>query len=137
MEAAQFLMDDVYARRCDLEGSNGIFAADLLYHRNCFPGYIFKYNTAKKKNHEIQLKIKRQLKESGWSSKIMLTRLLILELLIFGLLIFELLIGMSFSGIRDMINDDNPEIDMKSNEVKVFLEEEFGNDIQFYLLIRE
>ena len=63
----------------------------------------------------------------------MLTRLLILELLIFGLLIFELLVGMSFSGIRDMINDDNPEIDMKNNEVKVFLEEEFDNDIQFYL----
>ena len=50
MEAAQFLMDDVYARRCDLEGSNGIFAADLLYHRNSYPGYIFKYNTAKKES---------------------------------------------------------------------------------------
>ena len=32
-----------------------------------------------------------------------------------------------------MINDDNPEIDMKNNELKAFMEEEFGNNIQFCL----
>ena len=30
-----------------------------------------------------------------------------------------------------MIIDDNPEIDMKNNELKAFMEEEFGNNIQF------
>ena len=32
-----------------------------------------------------------------------------------------------------MINDDNPEIDMKKNDLKAFMEEEFGNNIQFCL----
>ena len=44
METAICFMDDVYARICDLEEPNSIFAADLFYHTNCFPGYIFKYN---------------------------------------------------------------------------------------------
>ena len=42
MEAVKFLMDDVYTRICDLEDPNSIFVADLFYHRNCFPDYIFK-----------------------------------------------------------------------------------------------
>ena len=40
---------------------------------------------------------------------------------------------MLISDIRDMINDDNPEIDMKNNDLKAFMEEEFGNNIQFCL----
>ena len=32
-----------------------------------------------------------------------------------------------------MINNDNPEIDMKNNELKAFLEEEFQTNIQFCL----
>ena len=50
METAKFLMDDVYACICDLEDPDSIFAAHLFYHTNCFPGYIFKYNTAKKES---------------------------------------------------------------------------------------
>ena len=40
---------------------------------------------------------------------------------------------MSLSDIRDMINDDNPEIDTMNNELNGFLEGEFGNNIQFCL----
>ena len=45
---AKFLIDDVHTRICDLEDPNSIFVADLFYHKNCFPDYIFKCNTAKK-----------------------------------------------------------------------------------------
>ena len=38
---------------------------------------------------------------------------------------------MSILDIRDMIKDDNLEIDLKNNELKVFLEEEFGNNTRF------
>ena len=41
--------------------------------------------------------------------------------------------GIAISDIRDMINNDNPEIDMKNNELKAFLEEEFQTNIQFCL----
>ena len=40
---------------------------------------------------------------------------------------------MSLSDIRDMINDDNPGIDIINNELNGFLEGEFGNNIQFCL----
>ena len=35
---------------------------------------------------------------------------------------------MSILDIRDMIKDDNLEIDLKNSELKVFLEEKFGNN---------
>ena len=38
---------------------------------------------------------------------------------------------MSILDIRGMINGDNPEIDMKNNELQTFFEEEFENKIQF------
>ena len=40
-------MEDVFTRICDLEDPNSIFAADLFYHKNCFPNYIAKYNSEK------------------------------------------------------------------------------------------
>ena len=39
--------------------------------------------------------------------------------------------GMSILDMRGMINGDNPEIDMKNNELQTFFEEEFANKIQF------
>ena len=38
--------------------------------------------------------------------------------------------GIRLSEIRDMTNT-NEEIDIKNNEIKIFLEEIFGNSIQF------
>ena len=38
---------------------------------------------------------------------------------------------MSILDIRDMIKDDNLEIDLKNSELKVFLEEKFGNNTRF------
>ena len=87
-------MDDVFTRICDLEDPNSIFAADLFYHKNCFPNYIAKYNSEK------------------LNQKTKITRI---------------------SDIRDMINNENLEIDMKNNELKAFLEEEISDQfsIQF------
>ena len=49
MEVPKFLID-VYTHICDLKDLNSIFSADLFHHRNCFPNYIFKYNTATKES---------------------------------------------------------------------------------------
>lgn len=41
--------------------------------------------------------------------------------------------GITISDVCDTINDENREIDMKSNKLKVFMEVEFGSNIQFCL----
>ena len=116
-------MADVYTRICDLDNPNSIFAADLFYHSNCFPDYIFKYNTAKK---ESQNPIKGEETVRG-------KRLVFKNYVDLITNILNKYRGISISDIRDMINDDNPEIDMKNNELKAFMEEELGNNIQFCL----
>ena len=112
MEVAKFLMDDVYTCMCHLEDPNSIFAVDFFYHRNCFPEYIFKYKTAKKESQNL---IKDKETED----------------LITGILNKGR--DISISDLCDMINDDNPEIDMKNNKLKALMEEKFGNNIQFCL----
>ena len=92
METAKFLMDDVYARICDLEEPNSIFAADLFYHTNCFPGYIFKYNTAKKESRNpIKDKGTVQGQQLAFKNYVDLT-----------INIFNKNRGISVSDIRDM-----------------------------------
>ena len=49
-------MDDVYTSICDLEDPDSIFAADLFSHKNCFPNYIAKYNTAKAESENAKSK---------------------------------------------------------------------------------
>ena len=49
---AKFLID-VYTRICDLKDPNNIFLSDLFHHRNCFPNYIFKYNTTIKESQDL------------------------------------------------------------------------------------
>ena len=105
MEAATFLMDDVYTRICDLDDPNSIFAADLFYHGNYFPDYIFKYKTAKK---ESQNPMKGEEKVRG-------KRLVFKNYVDLITNILNKDRGISISDIRDMINDDTPEIDMKNN----------------------
>ena len=115
-------MDDVYTRICDLEDPDSIFAADLFYHKNCFPNYIAKYNTAKAKSENPQTKETVKGKPETFKTYVEL----ITKILNQGR-------GIAISDIRDMINNDNPEIDMKNNELKAFLEEEFQTNIQFCL----
>ena len=115
-------MDDVYTRICDLEDPDSIFAADLFYYKNCFPNYIAKYNTAKAESENP--KSKETVKGKGETFKTYVE--LITKILNQGR-------GIAISDVRDMTNNDNPETDMKKNELKAFLEEEFQTNIQFCL----
>ena len=122
LEAAKYLMDDVYTRICDLEDPDSIFAADLFYHKNCFPNYIAKYNTAKAESENPKSKETVKGKRETFKTYVEL----ITKILNQGR-------GIAISDVRDMINNDNPETDMKKNELKAFLEEEFQTNIQFCL----
>ena len=115
-------MDDVFTRICDLEDPNSIFAADLFYHKNCFPNYIAKYNTAKAESENQKTKETVIGKREIFKTYVEL----ITKILNQGR-------GIAISDIRDMINNENPETDMKNNELKAFLEEEFQTNIQFCL----
>ena len=115
-------MDDVFTRICDLEDPNSIFAADLFYHKNCFPYYIAKYNTAKAESENQKTKETVIGKREIFKTYVEL----ITKILNQGR-------GIAISDIRDMINNENPETDMKNNELKAFLEEEISDQysIQF------
>ena len=115
-------MDKVFTRICDLEDPNSIFAADLFYHKNCFPNYITKYNTAKAESENQKTKETVIGKREIFKTSVEL----ITKILNQGR-------GMAISNIRDMINNENPETDIKSNELKAFLEEEFQTNIEFCL----
>ena len=119
LEAAKYLMNDLFTRICDLEGPNSIFAADLFYHKNCFPNYIAKYNTTKAESENQKTKETVIGKRETYVE-------LITKILNQGR-------GIAISNIRDMINNENPETDMKNNELKAFLEKEFQTNIQFSL----
>ena len=50
LDAANFLMDDVFTRISDLKTVQHIFGADLHYHNTCFNDYIRKYKMARNKD---------------------------------------------------------------------------------------
>ena len=93
----------------------------VFYHRNCFPDYIFKYNSTKI-GSQNPIKNKGTVKGKWLVFKNVLDQ--IINILNKGR-------GMSILDIRDMIKDDNLEIDLKNSELKVFLEEKFGNNTRF------
>ena len=115
-------MDDVFTRICDSEDPNSIFAADLFYHKNCFPNYIARYNTTKAESENQKTKETVIGKREIFKTYVEL----ITKILNQGR-------GIAISDIRDMINSENSETDMKNNELKAFLEEEFQTNIQFCL----
>ena len=105
-----------------MEDPNSIFAADLFYHKNCFPKYIAKYNIAKAESENQKAKETVIGKQEVFKT--------------YGELITKILNqgrGIAMLDICDMINNENPETDMKNSELKAFLEEEFETNIQFCL----
>ena len=116
--AAECLMDDVYTRVCDLKTASSIFAADVYYHRACFPEYMNKYKQAQSTSQDTipPAPGKREIFKRYTG--------LIKDTIAKGR-------GLSLSDIRDMINDDNDTSDFRNNEVKMFLSEEFADEIQF------
>ena len=94
-----------------------MFGADIYYHSNCFSRYILKFkkavNPSSPANEEPTGKRAVFQKYIGF----------IEEIINRGN-------GVTLTKIREMINT-NEDINIKNNEVKIFLEENFGNRIQF------
>ena len=115
-EAASFSLDDVYNCISDLESNAQMFGADVVYHRACLSAYIQKYKRA------------ISVKESG---PIRVTKKKIFERYInFIRDPIESGSGISLNDIRDMINDKET-IFITNSEVKTYLTETFGSEIQF------
>ena len=97
-------MDDT--RICDLKTVLQVFAADLHYHRACFPEYRNKYMQSCCAQQDVaRIPGKRQVFQKYAS--------LIEDVISTGK-------GLSLSDIRDMINGDINADDFRNNEVKMF-----------------
>ena len=116
-EAAMFLADHVYTRIADLNTDERMFSADIYYHVNCFAKYIQRFKIA---NAPSVLKSKEQTGK----------RFIFQNYIKFIDEVITRGNGIALSEIRDMINT-NEDINIKNNEVKNFLEEFFGDSIQF------
>ena len=115
-EAASFLLDDVYTRISDLESNAQMFGAGLYYHHVCLSACIQKQKrvisvkesgpirVTKKKTVERYINFIRNVIESGS--------------------------GISLNDIRGMINGKET-IFITNSEVKTYLTETFGSEIQF------
>ena len=104
-------------RISDLDSDERMFSADIYYHQNCFAQYLQNYQL---------LKAPRESKTKQGSTK------WTVFLKYYGF-IKDVLArgnGVSLSEIRDLIKSEE-EIDLQNREVKMFLEESFGNQIQF------
>ena len=99
-----------------------MFGADLVYHHACLSAYIQKYKRA------------ISVKESG---PIRFTKKKIFECYInFIRDVIESGSGISLNDIRDMINDKET-IFISNSEVKIYLTETFGSEIQFAISERK
>ena len=105
-EAAEFFMDDVYTRICDLENDENMYGADLLYHHSCL--------AQEKRSHYLKT-TKRHIFENY--------KEFIKEIIDSGS-------GISLSDIRDMLNEKE-EIVFNNSEIKTFLISAFTDEIQF------
>ena len=43
LSTTKFFKDDIYTRTIFLNNVGDVFAADILYHRNCLRNYILKF----------------------------------------------------------------------------------------------
>ena len=116
-EAASFLLDDVYTRISDLQSNAQMFGAGLYYHHVCLSACI-----------QIQKRV-ISVKESG---PIRVTKKKTVERYInFIRNVIESGSGISLNDIRDINGKET--IFITNSEVKTYLTETFGSEIQFTL----
>ena len=114
-EAASFLLDDVYTRISDLQSNAQMFGAGLYYHHVCLSACI-----------QIQKRV-ISVKESG---PIRVTKKKTVERYInFIRNVIESGSGISLNDIRDINGKET--IFITNSEVKTYLTETFGSEIQF------
>ena len=104
-----FLTDHVYTRLADLDTNERIFSADIYYHVICFTKCIQRFKATNTSSVPMN---KSQTCE----------RFIFQNYIRFIDEIISRGNGITLSEIRDMINT-NEDIDIKYNEVKLFLED--------------
>ena len=96
----------MYSRIADLDTIEGMFAGDLYYHRSN------EWKESFDTNH-LEPTSKWDI-FAGYFDNIL-----------------DQGKGMSMSDIRDMIKSEIPDVDFHYSEIKCFIEEEFGEAVQF------
>ena len=119
LKASTFFQDLVFTQTCDLQDEHSIFGAELYYHRNCMQNYLHKYESLSKEeidNTELNVK------QAVWSEA--------QELLEKG---FKTGNGYELSVIREFMNEKLKQngIILSNRDIKLFLLNQFGDDIDF------
>ena len=117
LKATSYLQDEVFSRVADLESESRVFGADLMYHKLCLETYLRKYDRG----------VSSHKKERESSSK----RLLFLQEVESIKELIDRGFGVPLSEIRDTLNEKYGDSFISNKEVKLFVIEHFGEDIQF------
>lgn len=115
LAATNFFQDDVFTRTCDLQDAHSVFGADLYYHRDCMTKYLYKYDSRDKASIP-----KVSEKQLAWNQ--------VVKELEQGLKEGR---GYELSTIRDSLNNIDDKCNFRNRDVKVFLLNTFGNEIDF------
>ena len=115
LAAATFFQDDVFTRTCDLQDAYAVFGADLFYHMECMPKYLYKYDSRDKAFYS-----KASERRLAWDQ--------VVNKLENGLKNGK---GYELSVIRDRLNTMNKDCNFRNRDVKIFLINHFGNEIKF------
>ena len=117
-KASSYFKDEIYTRIADLDTPVKMFAADLYCHKNCYANYIGRWNRATSippTSARATLKTKRDIFKNYFP---------------FVKSIIDQGRGFSLSDIMEMINQED-DADLKNNEIRGFLIEEFADSISF------
>ena len=123
LKSTSYLQDEVFSRVADLESESRVFGADLMYHKLCLETYQRKYDRG----------VSSHKKERESSSK----RLLFLQEVESIKELIDRGFGVPLSEIRDTLNEEYRDSFISNKEVKLFVIEHFGEDIQFICLKRK
>ena len=117
LKAVTTLQDEVFVRVADCDSNSRVFGADLYYHKVCLESYLRKFE--------------RSLLSSTQTRKGLLKRNIFQEETDCIQQTLDRGFGVTLSEIRDAINEKNEEDIISNKEVKLFLSERFGDQIQF------
>lgn len=114
--ASSYFKDDVFQRIADIDSEERIFAADLFAHGNCMKKYLLKYQRSVQPTKQSHTSPKFQVFQR--ISNVLKTLL-------------EDGYGFTLSDIRDLMKNVDRHIDIRNNEVKIFLVRTYQDTIRF------
>lgn len=120
LAATNFFQDTVFTRTSRTSLKKGgdphsLFGADVYYHNECMTKYLYKFET---RDNDIQPQVSQ--KQIAWTQ--------IVTELDQGLKSGK---GYELSVIRDRLNSIDGNCNFRNRDVKVYLINQFGNDIEF------